>query len=157
VSEWTAVYRLYDSGRVLLYVGVTKDFRQRRQRHKATKPWWPQVKHPTIEMYDDEQDALQAERDAIKREHPVHNVARDNRNYRSRRAGSTARYFMGTGEIRRMLGGISQQRAHQIVNHKDFPQPYAVLDMGKVWKRADVEVWAREHGRVIHGDDASAD
>jgi hypothetical protein len=33
-----------------------------------------------------------------------------------------------------------------------FPEPEAVLDMGKVWRRADVEEWARSHGRQVEND-----
>jgi len=53
-----------------------------------------------------------------------------------------------------MLGGVSRQRVQQIVNRDDFPAPEADLDMGKVWKREDVEQWARDHGRVIADEDA---
>ncbi len=60
----------------------------------------------------------------------------------------------GAAEIGRMLGGISRQRVQQLVNRPDFPEPFEVLDMGKVWKREDVEQWARDHGRTIDGDDA---
>lgn len=55
----------------------------------------------------------------------------------------------GAAEIGRMLGGVSRQRVQQIVNRADFPAPVEVLEMGKVWKRADVEAWARDHGRAI--------
>lgn len=60
----------------------------------------------------------------------------------------------GAAEIRRMFGGVSRQRVQQIVNRKDFPEPFDVLDMGKVWRRADVEAWAQGHGRAIHEDAA---
>lgn len=63
----------------------------------------------------------------------------------------------GAAEIGRMFGGISRQRVQQIVNREDFPRPLDVLDMGKVWKRADVEAWARDHGRVIHAEDPGDD
>lgn len=53
-----------------------------------------------------------------------------------------------------MLGGISRQRVQQLTSRDDFPWPEASLDMGKVWKRADVEAWARDHGRAIADDDA---
>ena len=48
-----------------------------------------------------------------------------------------------------MFGGVSRQRVQQIVNREDFPEPDVVLDMGKVWKRSNVEAWARDHGRVL--------
>jgi predicted DNA-binding transcriptional regulator AlpA len=61
-----------------------------------------------------------------------------------------ARYLVGTHEIATMLG-VSRQRAQQIAAHKDFPRPYDVLHMGKVWKRKAVEDWAREHDRDVAG------
>ena len=63
-----------------------------------------------------------------------------------------ARHLVGTYEIAEMLG-VSRQRAQQITTHKNFPKPYDVLHMGKVWRRATVETWAIEHGRI---DDPSA-
>ena len=60
----------------------------------------------------------------------------------------------GAAEIGRMLGGVSRQRVQQIVNRDDFPAPVDVLDMGKVWKREDVEQWARDHGRTVADEGA---
>jgi prophage regulatory protein len=59
-----------------------------------------------------------------------------------------AMYLVGSAEIRRMFG-VSRQRVQQLVSRDDFPEPEAVLDMGKVWKRAAVETWARDHGRTV--------
>jgi predicted DNA-binding transcriptional regulator AlpA len=56
-------------------------------------------------------------------------------------------HLVGSAEIRRMLG-VSRQRVQQLIKHEDFPSPEAVLEMGKVWKRAEVEKWARAHGRL---------
>jgi predicted DNA-binding transcriptional regulator AlpA len=52
--------------------------------------------------------------------------------------------LMGPGEIRRRLG-VSRQRAYQIVTSEDFPEPYQVLERGKVWDAADVERWIEAH------------
>lgn len=49
--------------------------------------------------------------------------------------------------------GVSRQRVQQLVGRADFPKPKAVLEMGKVWKRADVEEWARKNGRPIASSD----
>lgn len=48
--------------------------------------------------------------------------------------------------------GVGRQRVQQLVNGGDFPKPEVTLEMGKVWKREDVEKWARDHGRPIGGD-----
>ena len=47
-----------------------------------------------------------------------------------------------------MLGGLSRQRVQQLISRPDFPKPEVVLDMGKVWQRAEVEKWALDHGRT---------
>jgi predicted DNA-binding transcriptional regulator AlpA len=56
--------------------------------------------------------------------------------------------LVGAAEIRDMLGGISRQRVNVITNTKGFPDPIAVLQMGKVWRKRDVERWIAEHRSV---------
>lgn len=60
----------------------------------------------------------------------------------------TMHHLVGSAEIGRMLG-VSRQRVQQLINRDDFPAPDAVLEMGKVWKRAEVEKWADGHGRPV--------
>jgi prophage regulatory protein len=60
-------------------------------------------------------------------------------------------HLVGSAEIGRMLG-VSRQRVQQLISRPDFPKPEVVLDMGKVWKRADVIDWAKAHGRTIEDD-----
>ncbi|SCF37327.1 hypothetical protein GA0074696_4993 [Micromonospora purpureochromogenes] len=48
-------------------------------------------------------------------------------------------------EIREMLGGVSRQRASVIANQRNFPEPIAVLAMGKVWRKSDVEKCIKQH------------
>lgn len=57
-------------------------------------------------------------------------------------------HLVGSQEIGAMLG-VSRQRVQQLISRDDFPEPEVTLAMGKVWKRADVEAWARDHGRAI--------
>jgi predicted DNA-binding transcriptional regulator AlpA len=57
-------------------------------------------------------------------------------------------HLVGAAEIGRMLG-VSRQRVQQLVIREGFPEPEAVLEMGKVWKRSDVEEWARSRGRQV--------
>lgn len=46
--------------------------------------------------------------------------------------------------------GVNRQRVSQLAARPDFPEPLAVLAMGKVWAAADVEKWAKKRGRTIH-------
>ena len=60
---------------------------------------------------------------------------------------------MGAGEIRRRLG-VSRQRAYQIITRKDFPDPYQVLEMGKIWNAADVERWIKAYRPHLGEEDS---
>ncbi len=44
-----------------------------------------------------------------------------------------------------MLGNVSRQRASVIANQRNFPEPVAVLAMGKVWRKSDVAAWIKEY------------
>lgn len=56
--------------------------------------------------------------------------------------------LMGVAEIAELLG-VSRQRVDALSRRKgSFPQPAAVLQTGRVWRRADIEKWAREEGRL---------
>jgi hypothetical protein len=59
--------------------------------------------------------------------------------------------LVGAAEIAELLG-ITRQRVNAIVRtHDDFPRPVAELSAGRVWKRKDIERWARSSGRVLRG------
>jgi prophage regulatory protein len=55
--------------------------------------------------------------------------------------------LVGVTEIGDLLG-VSRQRADQLTRIEAFPEPVAVLSAGRIWRRADVEAWARETGRL---------
>lgn len=63
-------------------------------------------------------------------------------------------HLVGAAEIGRMLG-VSRQRVQQLINRDDFPKPDVVLEMGKVWKRADVVAWAHATGRAVVDDEGA--
>ncbi len=48
---------------------------------------------------------------------------------------------MGTAEVAALLG-VSRQRVLQLAQTDGFPQPVAVLSMGKVWDGAAIRRWA---------------
>lgn len=74
--ERTAVYRLYDTHGVLLYVGSSNNPRHRYSEHSRSplKPWWPQVTRKDETWYDTRTEAQAAESHAVKSEDPLHNV-----------------------------------------------------------------------------------
>jgi len=70
----TAHYRLYDAAGIFLYTGVADNLKERFDKHKREKSWWPQVARRTVTWYGSRSDALRAEDIAIKTEHPIHNI-----------------------------------------------------------------------------------
>lgn len=71
-GEPTAVYRFYDRGGALLYVGISCNLGTRWGKHAADKTWWPLVTKRTVVMYGSREEA---ESTAILTESPIHNVA----------------------------------------------------------------------------------
>jgi predicted DNA-binding transcriptional regulator AlpA len=65
-------------------------------------------------------------------------------------------HLVGSQEIGTMLG-VGRQRVQQLISRDDFPAPEVTLAMGKVWMRADVEQWARDHGRIVAEAEAEAE
>jgi hypothetical protein len=67
------VYRFYDAAGVLLYVGSTWRPHMRWRQHQS-KPWFPEVTDVRVEQFSDLEAMREAERQAIHREQPRHNV-----------------------------------------------------------------------------------
>jgi predicted DNA-binding transcriptional regulator AlpA len=52
--------------------------------------------------------------------------------------------LVASQEVQEMLG-VSRTRAYQITSSKSFPDPVAVLSVGRIWQAEDVERWIRDH------------
>ncbi|MFC8885850.1 hypothetical protein ACFT54_09845 [Streptomyces cinereoruber] len=68
-----AVYRLWAEDGSLLYIGSAYNPEGRCKGHQS-KPWWPLVASRTDEWHATREAAYAAEREAIPRESPAHNV-----------------------------------------------------------------------------------
>ena len=69
-----AVYRIYDAGDQLLYVGISWNVDRRMNAHEHKAPWVGEYDHETLTWYDTRGEALAAETEAIKSEQPTYNV-----------------------------------------------------------------------------------
>jgi hypothetical protein len=69
-----ALYRHFDATGALLYVGVSLNAVQRLRQHRLS-PWTEDIANVTVEYYADRDAALNAERQAIVDEGPLHNRA----------------------------------------------------------------------------------
>jgi predicted DNA-binding transcriptional regulator AlpA len=55
--------------------------------------------------------------------------------------------LVGVTEIGDLLG-VSRQRADQLSRTEGFPEPIGAIAAGRIWRRADVEAWAKDTGRL---------
>jgi prophage regulatory protein len=56
-------------------------------------------------------------------------------------------HLVGVAEVAAMLG-VTRQRVNQLVSRPDFPKPEVELSAGRIWRREEVETWARRTGRL---------
>ena len=70
----TALYRLYDAGGKLLYIGISGSLKKRLAMHADSKPWWPEVTRKTVEWHTTRASAAKTELKAIRSERPAHNM-----------------------------------------------------------------------------------
>ena len=70
----TTLYRFFDVDERLLYVGITSRGPNRWRNHEDSRAWWAQVARSTTEHFDAREDAIAAERAAIRNEQPIHNI-----------------------------------------------------------------------------------
>lgn len=68
------LYRLFNSDRELLYVGVTNDPGVRFGQHSRSKGWWNEVAYAKREPFTSRTGVLAAEQATIKIERPRHNL-----------------------------------------------------------------------------------
>jgi predicted DNA-binding transcriptional regulator AlpA len=56
--------------------------------------------------------------------------------------------IVGIAEVGQILG-LSRQRTDILSRAKGFPEPIATLTGGRIWRRADIEAWAKATGRGL--------
>lgn len=68
------LYRHFDCEGNLLYVGVSQSALHRLKKHRHLSPWFSHIARVEMTVYKTREDVLIAERIAIQREKPRHNI-----------------------------------------------------------------------------------
>ena len=70
-----ALYRWFNAEGQLLYVGISNDPIRRTDQHMADKDWMRDAIGSTLEWFPSRRSAFKAEKEAIRAEKPLHNIA----------------------------------------------------------------------------------
>lgn len=89
----TTLYRLFGAKGDLLYVGIAERWTSRLRQHAGDKAWLGDVRRVDLEQFCDRRAAMHAERLAIIKEHPRHNVVHNRRTPRSALASRVGSYW----------------------------------------------------------------
>lgn len=73
MSRGTALYRFFDKGNQLLYVGISNYPASRVETHRRSSPWRDQIARHSIEEHPSRSAAAFAESEAINTEFPLYN------------------------------------------------------------------------------------
>lgn len=95
------LYRHRDSAGVLLYAGISLSHLQRLVEHRATSPWFDQIKHVELECFPSRAHAKAAEDRVIVEEKPLYNIA-----------GNPDPPFSRSAKRDEVLDRIDQQTSH---------------------------------------------
>ena len=72
----TYLYRHFNSHGILLYVGISLNAITRFSEHRSSSKWSSQIASMTIEQFSSHAEAYDAETQAIRTEHPRHNISK---------------------------------------------------------------------------------
>jgi predicted GIY-YIG superfamily endonuclease len=126
-----ALYRWFDANRILLYVGITKNPKQRFKAHAKSARWYTlAVGGPTIEWLPSRAAAVKAETLAIIKEEPIFNRNPDNRDGVER-------------NLRKYLEGIGRPDL--------MPTEYVNASSATRHPRRGTPEWARRYGKYMDG------
>lgn len=100
----TALYRLYGTDDLLLYVGTSWKPSQRFSQLRQ-KLWWPHVVSRQVEWHENRYLAFTAEESAVRNEKPVHNLV----------YSATYEDYLLIKLLRRTLADASPERVRQIL------------------------------------------
>lgn len=144
----TALYRAYDADGSLLYVGIAIDWGARWSRHRERTRFYEDVARLDIEWHPTRAAALLAEAEAVRSEHPRHNVeytARDRRPAAWRRTTDTVLYARPF-DHRRHIGTVEYDQAYSAIDR------LANSEIDLAGQEALVELLADMARSVPYGD-----
>lgn len=157
------LYRFFDKGGDLLYVGISLSAAHRASQHRSTQSWWPEVASMDVRHLDTDvrREAEAIERQVIIDEHPKYNVAHNARREVQITGLNDMRPFIwlceicdqpiddGAGHIELPVGE-ERRWDRELAEHRDrFPMkakvPLQPLDWKELFDRPESPHWWAVH------------
>jgi excinuclease UvrABC nuclease subunit len=141
----TNLYRHFDADGNLLYVGISLSALTRLYAH-GKAAWYNDIKNVTIENYPTKRMALDAEKNAIKTEKPIHNIMHNKERTPSVMAKSTeknrVRHAERARQLRKSRGAIPREESFSRT------KPWEALGMSRrTWERRKKKEKEINYGR----------
>lgn len=80
----TALYRHFNADGALLYAGIAVDHLRRLKQHEYSAEWHTEITRIDLEWFSTREEALAAEKQAVKNERPLFNIRLQEENRRGR-------------------------------------------------------------------------
>ncbi len=113
INSGRALYRHFNKEGKLLYVGIALNILCRLANHRGASSWYPEIARIEIEHFADRQSALKAEREAIAKEKPLHNV--NHKHYVIADFGECDQEWASAKDIRAEIARRLSKRSQQTV------------------------------------------
>ena len=132
------LYRHYDENDRLLYIGVSNSFFERLSNHKNHSHWFEKVTKIHLEHFDSQEDLLIAEKKAIKKEKPLHNIRYSDVNK------IPTNPILNTVKVCRLLG-VNRWTFNRMIEDGRFPVEPIKGTKPKLWNSSFVNAWIEEN------------
>lgn len=155
-AERTALYRHWDASGKLLYVGISLSPLSRISKHRDRSHWFNSIACISIQWFDSREQASRAERRAIRRERPRHNLHLLSKEQRRRQVDESIAgavqleqcELLKPPEITNLVSELtdgwrpSLRTLRSLNRFPDikFPEPVRI-GRRHLWRRTEIENW----------------
>jgi hypothetical protein len=153
-SQPQVLYRHFDKHGTLLYVGISATLGGRIKAHQRNSQWFNTVDRITLEHFATRGDVLQAERDAITTEHPLHNKV-----YNRLPWGDFPKVFADDVQDYDWVDWkqvadalfLTEEELEIAVEWPGFPEPTDAYTPKVRWRAVQIGNWVRVKGEDLLG------
>lgn len=149
------LYRFFDAGDRLLYVGIARDLGQRFSAHLRRSSWWVEATRGMSDTYPSRTEAELAEAVAIRSERPIFNVSRPTQAKMYALSGAVSNGADVVGlvaeveRVRELCGAQMVRLVSMRGNLESARSAYRAMRAKWLQSETDGESWAQKYFEVM--------